>query len=374
MFKLSFYIDEIFKLVLIFFISLVFYCAMRLGLTICLILSCATAIVIALLLFYIKIKRSNTKLLKAEQLRKIDEIKTQFQNASKIELCNYLAKLLDLKQNSKHELTKHVPAPEIAPDRSPRNSLDIQPPESLATNKRPFQTSCTAVQSNVTQSKTSENSSKNATTLPKTNTQATMQYNSKSASDTSTINQTVKNRETSSKESAYQQSRSDLPPKSHSSTSPNSLLELYVPCFNLDTLDVNDLLEIYRQNKNRRLSKVVILCNDYTTECATYAKNFQKIAYKLVSIKELFVSEIEKQNFYPNIEVETLSKEKMTLSKLKKHVFDRKRAKSYFFCGIILLFSSYFVPLRIYYLLFSGIMFISSLTCILTSKFKSSST
>lgn len=374
MFKLSFYIDEIFKLVLIFFILLVFYRAIRLSLTICLILSCTTAIAIALLLFYIKIKRNNTKLLKAEQLRKIDEIKTQFQNASKIELCNYLAKLLDLKQNSKRELTKRVPTPEFAPARSPRNSLDIQPPEPPATNERTTQTSCATAQIKVTQSKTAENNLRSATSLPATDAQAETQCNSKFANYKQTASPPTQNSKTAFKKSINQQNRDDLQKKSHSSASPNSLLELYVPCFNLDTLDVNDLLEIYRQNKNRRLSKVVILCNDYTVECATYAKNFQKIPYKLVSVRELFVSEIEKQNFYPNIEVETLSKEKMTLSKLKKHVFDRKRAKSYFFCGIILLFSSYFVPLRIYYLLFSGLMFISSLTCILTSKLKSSST
>lgn len=285
MYKLSFFIDEIFKLGLIFFISLVFYRAMGLSLTVCILVASITAISICLFFFYLKLKRDTKNALKAEQLNKIDKIKTQFQNASTTEIRTYLSELFNISPNAKGELIKT------------ENNY-------CAKNEQEAK--------NISNFKQGEKNALNATRKI-----------------------------------------------------------LYIPFFHIDTFTPEKLQEIYRQNKNRKLQEIVILCNNYTSDCNVYIKNYQKIKYSILTLKELFTLYIEPLNIYPNIEVEIIPKEKMNFHKLKEHIFDRKRSKSYFFCGLILLFSSYFVPLKIYYLIFSGLMFTMSLISITLHKFKS---
>lgn len=258
MFKLAFYIDEIFKLVLIFFISLVFYRATFLSFSLCLLWASLTTIIVGILLFYSKLKRDAKLSLKTEQVKKIETIRVQLNNASQLEMRKYFAKLLSIIPNSKGELMKV------------------------------------------------------------------------------TANQKA----------------------------------LYIPCFEKDIFTLDDLLSIYRKNKNRKIDEVIILCTNFTDDCLATSKNYKKIKYTLINLKDIYLNLIEPTQLFPKITIETPTKEKMTLVKLKKYAFERKRTKSYFFCGIVLLFSSYFVPLRIYYLIFSGLMFASALLCILMNKRK----
>lgn len=259
MFKLALYIDELVKLILIFFISIVFYRATQLSLSICLVLSSVTTVLLGILLFYFKLRKNAKVALKNEQLKKIESIGAQFSNASALELRKYFAKLLATEPNSKGEL--------------------------------------------ITKSK-------------------------------------------------------------------NNQKTLYIPCFDKKVFDLDDLLSIYRTNKNRKIDEIIILCANYNEEAAATTKNYKKIRYTLLSLKDIYLKLIEPTQIFPEIPIETATKDKMTLTKLKKYAFERKRSKSYFFCGIILLLSSYFVPLRIYYLIFSGLMFISSLLCIVLNKQK----
>ena len=247
--KIAFFIDEIFKTVIIFFISLVFYRAMMLSFTLCLILSSITSLLLGILFYFLKTKKDAKKQLKASQLKQIEQIKEQFSYASHNELNKFFKELFKAEQNYKKELV-----------------ID----------------------------------------------------------DKKTI---------------------------------------ILPLFEKDLLDINDLKKIYRENKNRHIQKVLIICNNYTDDCIALIKNFKIIEYKLININDLYVEYLLPQKNFPNFNVERLPKEKFSFQKFKKYAFNRPKAKTYFFCGLILLFSSYFVPLRIYYLIFASIMFISALLC-----------
>ena len=247
--KLAFFIDEIFKLIIIFFISLVFYRAMYISFVLCLVLSSITTIILGILFYYLKTKRYSKKQLKLSQLKEIDKLKEQFSYASQTEISNFFKNLFNANINYKKELT-----------------IDDK----------------------------------------------------------------------------------------------KTVLKIF---FDKDVLEVQDLKKIYRENKNRHITKVIILCNNFSDECAYLIKNFKKIEYTLININDLYINYIVPQNASPNFVVEKLPKEKLNLQKFKKYAFNKAKAKTYFFCGIILLFSSYFVPLRIYYLIFSGLMFISALLC-----------
>lgn len=249
-FKLAFILDEIFKGILIFFISIVFFRAIRISFRLCLLFSALTTIFICILLFMLKTKRDDKKHIKVAELSKIAKIKEQFSFASKIEILNYLKTLFNAEINYKKELT-----------------LD----------------------------------------------------------DGKTI---------------------------------------LIPFYNKDTFELTDLKELYRENKNRRVTKVKILCFAYTEECKLLSQNFKKIEYEIIDFNELYTKYVKPQNLEPQFIIEKLPKEKMTFNRFKCYAFNKSKTKTYFLCGIILLFSSYFVPLRIYYLIFSGLMFISTLLCI----------
>ena len=253
--KLAFLIDEIFKLIIIFFISLVFFKATSLPFWLCIFLSSLLTIFLCVILYFLKTKRYAKKQLKINEINEIYNLKEQFSYASDTEIQHYLKKLFNAELNYKKELTIN-----------------------------------------------------NKSTI--------ISYN-----------------------------------------------------FDNHILNTEDIKHIYKQNKNRKINKVIILCNDYNDECKSFIKNFQKIEYEIVDIEELYINYIKPQNNFPTFEVEKVAKEKFSFSKFKKYAFNKRKSKTYFLCGIILLFSSYLVPLKIYYLTFSALMFISSLLCfILNAK------
>lgn len=256
MFKIGFFIDEIFKILLVFLISLVFFRTTLISFKLCLGLSCCTTLIICLLFFYIKLRKNKHRQFKKEQIKKIENIKLQLINASDLELRGYFKQLLNVECSKNGEL------------------IQINNEEKI----------------------------------------------------------------------------------------------LFIPFFCKETLEYGDLLQIYKKNKNRKLSKVTILCVNKTPECEILSKNYKKIEYEIITLPTLFKNYIEPSNKYPNIYVECPIKEKLTLARLKKHVFNRTRVKSYILCGIVLLFSSYFVPLKIYYLIFSALLFIMSLCSLVIDK------
>ncbi len=254
--NLAFAIDEIFKLILIFFISLVFFRATSLTFTLCIILSSLVTFIICILLYFFKTKRLSKKQLKLSQIKAIENLIDQFSYASKTEIDNYFIKLFGAKKNYKKEL--------IIDD--------------------------------------------------------------------------------------------------------NKIIILYN--FNKENLEVNDIKTYYKENKNRHINKIIIICNNYSNNCINLIQNFKAIQYEIINMADLYIRFIEPNKNYPNFKIEKLPKEKLNFVKFKEYAFKKNKAKTYFFCGIILMFSSYFVPLKIYYLIFSGLMFVSALLCLILNNKK----
>lgn len=254
--KIAFFIDEIFKLIIFFFISLIFFRATNLSLGLSLLLSSIVTIILCVIFYIIRTKRLTKKQLSLTQLKEIDKLKDQFSYGSQIEIRNYLKKLFNAEKNYKNELT-------------------------------------------------------------------------------------IDNKDT-------------------------------IILYNFDNkvLDCEEIKKIYRENKNRKIHKIIILCNSYSLDCKNLIKNFQKIKYEIIDISELYVKYILPEHSMPNFAIETIPKEKFNFNTFKKYAFSRHKSKTYFLCGLVLLFSSYFVPLRIYYLIFSALMFISSLLCIILNTKK----
>lgn len=114
--------------------------------------------------------------------------------------------------------------------------------------------------------------------------------------------------------------------------------------------------------KTKPAQNLTIFCLNYTQEVKSIATAFKNKNITLVSIEQLFDIFNSK-----NIQVDTshidLTKHKITFKQMLKSATSRNKSKSYFTCGIILLLTSLIIPYKIYYVIFSSILFALSLLC-----------
>ncbi len=114
--------------------------------------------------------------------------------------------------------------------------------------------------------------------------------------------------------------------------------------------------------KNKPAQHLTIFCSSYSQDVKIIAGAFKNIQIDLVNLEQLF----EIFNSY-NIKLDTshidLNKHKITIKELLKTSISRNKSKPYFISGLVLLFTSLIIPYRIYYVVFSSILFALSLVC-----------
>ena len=113
---------------------------------------------------------------------------------------------------------------------------------------------------------------------------------------------------------------------------------------------------------------IEIICNDYSTNINANLLNNTTITF--IPKKKLYDELFSKNSIYPNLSVLNLKNPKPKMKEILKHFFVPNKAKSYFFCGLILIFSSIILPYHYYYLIFGSILLIFSLVCKLQPIFK----
>ncbi len=124
-------------------------------------------------------------------------------------------------------------------------------------------------------------------------------------------------------------------------------------------LNDTKLLELI---KTKTTANLVIFCSAYDKDAQMIASAFKNKKVELINLEQLY--QIFNQN---SISINTdhidLNKTKITLKELLKNSVSRDKAKGYFVSGLVLLFTSIIIPYRIYYVVFSSILFLLSLIC-----------
>ena len=117
-----------------------------------------------------------------------------------------------------------------------------------------------------------------------------------------------------------------------------------------------DILE--RRHKNTQ--KIVIVCENSNPNLSVN------------SPKNLTIEFVDKISFYDdyivasNTKLDTSSlnvKTKKTLKNILSNLFVPTKAKQYFFCGLILIFSSLILPYKTYYLIFGSLFLMFTILC-----------
>lgn len=134
----------------------------------------------------------------------------------------------------------------------------------------------------------------------------------------------------------------------------------HIIIYNFDSeLNEATLLKIVKSTKNNHIT---ICCITYSNDVKYILNAFKNKYINLIHAEQLY--EIFMQN---NIVIDTsnidLSQHKVTLPEVLKGIISRNKSKGYFLSGLIILFTSLIIPYKIYYVIFSTILFILSLVC-----------
>lgn len=147
---------------------------------------------------------------------------------------------------------------------------------------------------------------------------------------------------------------------------------LYVD-LSFDEMTVSKLIKIYNYIKKEQATKIVILCKEYAkTELIAFCENFQE---KFVFLDEY--SSYEKlykyYDFFPVITHKYQAKKKYAFRDFLLFSLNKKRTKGYLLSAIIIIISSLFVPMTIYYCIISSLLVILAIVSWLNPYFNKTS-
>ena len=126
----------------------------------------------------------------------------------------------------------------------------------------------------------------------------------------------------------------------------------------LDCLKQNDLINMLDEHA-LNVDKYIFICaEDLTTNTKIFLDKEIEILnkYKLIEL-------LENANSLPNTERLNKQISKPTFKEILSKLFTQNKAKSYFFCGLILIFSSIILPFHFYYVVFGSMLMLFSIIC-----------
>lgn len=137
---------------------------------------------------------------------------------------------------------------------------------------------------------------------------------------------------------------------------------------NLHSVNNNNLIEIIENYLDYNVEIFEIVCNEVSNNIN--ANLFTNKQIKFITKKMLYTDYFLKYNIFPDQANINLKASKFSLSIFLKNLFTPSKARGYFFCGFVLIFSSIILPYHYYYLIIGSILMSFALICKLLQKFK----
>lgn len=132
---------------------------------------------------------------------------------------------------------------------------------------------------------------------------------------------------------------------------------VFIPFYEKETLLNDDIRKIFKKHNN--VKNIIIACIDCDEKAYTLANKIKQTTFTILNEQQTF-NLFKKYNFYPDFNIELNKKEKFKYSNLKTVAFKKANAKHYFFSGILILITSFFIRYNIYYLIFATLLFVFS--------------
>ena len=148
----------------------------------------------------------------------------------------------------------------------------------------------------------------------------------------------------------------------------NEEKNLVILSTHIDKLTQANLIEILDQNYEDYVDNFYIFCNEINPNVNT--KIFKNKNIYLIDKQALYKDYFLKYNTFPDDSDLSSGITKLKFMDILKGMFTPNKARSYFFCGLILIFSSIILPYHVYYLIFGSTLLLFSIICKILPKFK----
>ena len=137
---------------------------------------------------------------------------------------------------------------------------------------------------------------------------------------------------------------------------------------NIDRITENDLINIISDNTFEKFDYIDIICNDYVKNIRTSLMKETRI--RLITTNVFYTDFIEKYGIVIDTSILDKSATKLKFKDILNGILAPHKSKSYFLCGLILIFSSIILPYHVYYLIFGTIFMLFSILSKILPKFK----
>ena len=127
-----------------------------------------------------------------------------------------------------------------------------------------------------------------------------------------------------------------------------------------------DLINLI-QNLEKNVNILKVICCDFETNLNT--KILKNLEIEIIPKKKLYEEYFLPYNSLPNCSNLNIKKDRKKFKEIIGNFFISSKAKSYFLCGLVLIFSSIILPYHYYYLIFGSVLLIFSVICKLQPYF-----
>ena len=146
---------------------------------------------------------------------------------------------------------------------------------------------------------------------------------------------------------------------------PTKNIILY-PYFIYRNFCADDLIDIYNKVKKLSVNRLIICTNNIENEVIKLANKLCLEIFVLDG-KDTYFELLKKYNYYPP-ELKFIEN-KNKFKDLLSYALNKKRTKGYFISSILLLFSSFLVPYKLYYVIISTILLTLAFVSYINPKF-----
>ena len=135
-----------------------------------------------------------------------------------------------------------------------------------------------------------------------------------------------------------------------------------MPSYNANSCSIQDAMECIKIALNHNANTLVILTNEIDSDTAKYISKIDGIKIEICDTIKTY-NLLILNNPLPECKIVIINK-KYSFKDYLSIAFDRNKTKGYLTCGLILIFSSLFVPYNIYYVVMGTLSMIFALVSI----------
>lgn len=146
----------------------------------------------------------------------------------------------------------------------------------------------------------------------------------------------------------------------------NGIKQAIVIATNLNVLTESDFINIVKLTQNLDISHIEILCSARENFSTKILKNKNFLILTKVEFVKKYLLLNTNFEMCKNLDC---SKNKFSLNTIFAGLFLPQKSKTYFVCGIILIFSSVIIPNHFYYIIFGSMLLLFSIICKLRKFF-----